>query len=82
MRRICNHHISVGHGFHHAAPGHFYLNAADSGLYFWITIGLSLFILNLLLGHFQVLFVLPMLINIIQHGQNQHGQADKKAYFQ
>ena len=61
MGRVSDHHVRLGHLAHHPPLGHFPLQLANPALYLWLAFGILEFITDFLLGHLQLLRVVPYL---------------------
>ena len=78
MDGVGNDDIGLRDRFHHPAGRHFQLNLSYPAFYLGITFALLAFVFNLLLGHLEVLLILPALIYIIEDRQNDECQANIK----
>ena len=76
MRGVPYNHVSLRNLLYHPAKGHLSLNPAYAPFYFRIPFRLLIFILNFLLGHFQILLILPSLIQKIKKCHNYKYHTD------
>src|SRR5579871_768745 len=79
---VRNDNIRPRNGLKHPAPGHLPLNLADSRLDHRIAFTLLELIPDFLLGHLKALFVFPLLVEVIQKGQNNQGEKNPIKNFQ
>ena len=75
MGRVSDDHVRLGNRLHHARSGTLLLNAAQTTLDLRISLRLLVFVLDLLLGHPQVLFVFIPLVHIVCRGKKDENHA-------
>ena len=76
VRRVGDDHIGGRHVRHHPLFGDGALPRPDAGLQLRIALRLLALLLDLLLAHFELLLVLPALIEVVDRCEHQHAHHD------
>ncbi|MNZ86546.1 hypothetical protein D3C78_1053680 [compost metagenome] len=71
VRRVGDHHVGRRHRLHHPPLRHLALHLADLGLHFRLAFAVLVFVADFLLGHHQLLAVVPELIGNVHRGDQQ-----------
>ena len=82
MRRVGDDNIRLRDLFHHPSARHFTLHLPDPRLNQRVSFTLFHFVLNFLLRHLQVFFVLPALEGIIKNSQDNQYPACSQQYLE
>ncbi len=79
MGRVGDHHVGLGHLGHHPAPRHLALQLTDPALDVRVALAFLVLLLDLFLGHAQLLEVVPELPGHVDRGHQQQRTGGQRA---